>query len=155
MPKLENGKVFFTIDDLRPIVKANGIIDCTSGGLILGNSHSDGGIFILRQFNNEELYEVIAEVEGFEYIMHPFATARHKEYLIELNSEFQNVNELEFEEYDILDTIKILDTRPMIKEIKASNKFLLLGDYDQFVINRHTTKKYLKELNELNNRYLN
>lgn len=122
MPDIIAGKVVFTVEDLIPLVDANGIVDCTKGGLILGNSHADGGIKVIRQWK-KDLYEIAFEFEGFEYIMHPDATEKHLEYLTNLNNEFQQVSNLKFESYDITKNITVLDTRPIIEDIKVTNRF--------------------------------
>ncbi len=152
MPKEINGKIMLTLTDLKPIANGNGIIDGTFGGLILGNSHSDGGIKVIRQYQNEELYEVIAEFEGWEYILNPLATTKEKEYLTKLNSEFTDAKE-EFTEYEIPNGIEIIDTRPIFENLKETNKIILLNEWSQFIINKHSTKKYLTELDNLNKKY--
>lgn len=68
MPIEKDGKLMFTLAELKPIAEGNGIVNGTLGGLILGNTHSDGGIKVIRQYQKEELYAVIAEFEGWEYI---------------------------------------------------------------------------------------
>ena len=95
MPKNIKGKVMFTVEDLIPVINANGIVDCTKGGLILGNSHSDGGIKVIRHYK-KDLYEWVFEFEGYEYIMNPDATAKQINYLSKINNEFQNVSNIEF-----------------------------------------------------------
>lgn len=112
MPIEKDGKIMFTFADLKPIAEGNGIVDGTFGGLILGNYHSDGGIKVIRQYKKEELYEIIAEFEGWEYIMNPLATNKEREYLTILNSEFANTKK-DFIEYEIPNGIEIVDTRPI------------------------------------------
>ncbi|MFI0431218.1 hypothetical protein [Mariniflexile sp. HMF6888] len=141
-----------TLSDLKPIAEGNGIIDGTPGGLILGNSHSDGGIKVIRQYQKEELYEVIAEFEGWEYILNPLATTKEIDYLTKLNSEFAGKKD-EFIEYDIPNGINIINTKPLFENIKETNKLILLDQWSQFIINKHSTKKYLIELDELNKKY--
>ena len=152
MPIEKDGKIMFTLEDLKPIAEGNGIVDGTLGGLILGNTHSDGGIKVIRQYRSEELYEVIAEFEGWEYILNPLATTKEMEYLTKLNSEFVNTKE-EFIEYEIPNGIEIIDTKPIFENIKETNKLILLNEWSQFIINKHSTKKYLTELNSLNKKY--
>ena len=142
----------FTLADLKPIGEGNGIVDGTLGGLILGNTHSDGGIKVIRQYRSEKLYEVIAKFEGWEYILNPLATTKEMEYLTKLNSEFVNTKE-EFIEYEIPNGIEIIDTKPIFDNIKETNKLILLSEWSQFIINKHSTKKYLTELNNLNKKY--
>jgi ribonucleotide reductase beta subunit family protein with ferritin-like domain len=153
MPIKNNGKIMLTLDDLKPIAEGNGIVDGTLGGLILGNAHSIGGIKVIRQYQKEELYEVIAEFEGWEYILNPLATAKEIKYLTKLNSEFVDTKK-EFTEYEIPNGIEIIDTRPIFENVKETNKLILLNEWSQFIINKHSTKKYLTELDNLNKKYL-
>jgi hypothetical protein len=152
MPIEKDGKIMFTLADLKPIAEGNGIVDGTFGGLILGNPHSDGGIKVIRQYKDEEFYEVIAEFEGWEYILNPLATTKEMEYLTKLNSECDETSEL-FTEFEIPNGIEIIDTRPIFENIKETNKFILLSEWSQFIINKHSTKKYLTELDNLNKKY--
>jgi hypothetical protein len=149
MPEIRDNKLLLTLTDLEPLVQAKKIVDGTRGGLILGNLHSEGGIKVIRQYQNEELYEVIAEFEGWEYILNPYATYKECELLTKINSEFVGFKET-FREYEIPTDIDILDTRATSGEGKDLNKLILLGEYSQFIINKHSTKKHLHLLNELN-----
>ena len=152
MPIQKDGKLMFTLADLKPIAEGNGIVDGTFGGLILGNTHSEGGIKVIRQYKKEELYEIIAEFEGWEYIINPLATNKETEYLTKLNSEFVDTKE-KFIEYEIPNGIEIIDTKPIFENIKETNKLILLDEWSQFIINKHSTKKYLIELDNLNKKY--
>lgn len=149
MPIVKNGKTMLTPNDFAPLIEGDGVIDATAGGLILGNDHSDGGIKVFAQYKNESLYEMIAEFEGWEYILNPTATTNNLEYLKKINKEFENTK-IDFIEYEIPNNIVILDARPVIPFLKTTSKFLLMGQNDQFIVNKHATKKYLNELNELN-----
>lgn len=154
MPIVKDGETLFTHIDLKPLVENEGIIDATKGGLILGISHKEGGIKVFAQYKNESLYEIIAEFEGWEYILNPTATANNLEYLNKINEEFVNTK-IDFIEYDIPNNIATLDVRPVIPHLKSTSKFLLIGQYDQFIVNKHATKKYLNELNALNKEHMN
>ncbi|MDX8554557.1 hypothetical protein MK851_13115 [Tenacibaculum sp. 1B UA] len=152
MPVKKDGKLMFTLNDLKPITEGGGIVDGTLGGLILGNSHANGGIKVIRQYQNEELYEVIAEFEGWEYILNPLTTTKEIQQLTLINSEFNNTKD-EFIEYKIPKDIKVIDTRPLLENIKETNKLILLDKWSQFIINKHSTKKYLTELDFLNKKH--
>lgn len=119
----------------------------------MGNYHSEGGIKVIRKYEKNQ-YEVVAELEGWEYIMCAEATYYDVEYLKKINNEFDG-NSAGFVEYHIPNYITTLDTRPFIKDIKETNKIILFGEYSHFIINKHSTKKYLKELEEINKKYIN
>lgn len=74
------------------------------------------------------------------------------EYLTKINSEFIDSKE-KFVEYEIPNGIEIIDTKPIFENIKETNKLILLDERSQFIINKHSTKKYLTELDNLNKKY--
>lgn len=149
MPIVKNGKTMLTPNDFAPLIEGDGILDATPGGLILGITHSEGGIKVFSEYKNENLYEMIAVFEGWEYILNPKATAENLEYLNKINEEFVNTK-IDFIEYNIPNNIATLDVRPVIPHIKSTSKFMIIGQQPQFIVNKHATKKYLNELNELN-----
>lgn len=151
MPINKDGKIFLTYDDLKPIFDGGGIVNGSVGGLLLGNYHSDGGIKVIREIESK-IYEVIAELEGWEYIICPQAAHFHEEYITTINDEFNGDSE-GFIEYDIPEHISIIDTRPMFENYKETNKILIFNEHRHYIVNKNSTKKYLKELNDLNNKY--
>lgn len=56
MPIEKDGKLILTYDELKLLAGVGEIVDGTLGGLILGNSHSDGGIKVIRQYLREVIY---------------------------------------------------------------------------------------------------
>lgn len=152
MPLEKDGKLMFSLAELKPVAEGGGIIDGTFGGLILGNYHAEGGIKVIRQYKDEELYEVVAEFEGWEYLLNPLATTKEVNYLQKINSEFVGSKE-EFTEYEVPNDIKVIDTRPIFKNIKETNKLIILREWSQFIVNKHSTKKYLTQLDDLNKKY--
>jgi hypothetical protein len=147
----QEGRQLLSLDDLRPMVKKNSIIDVTPGGLLLGNAHDDGGISVIRQFNMD-YYEVVAEFEGWEYILNANATENCLTDLHRINDELKGPDK-PFSEYMIPDAISILDARPICPPDLAIRRMLVLGSKDQFIVNRHSTKKYIVELEQINLRF--
>lgn len=88
MPIEKDGKLIRTYDELKLLAGLGEIVDGTLEGLILGNSHSDGGIKVIRQYLREVIYRVIAEYEGWAYILNPVARVKEKDYLTEINSKY-------------------------------------------------------------------
>ena len=80
------------------------------------------------------------------------ATHYDVEYLKKINNEFDG-SLSGFVEYEIPNYITKLDTMPFIENIKETNKIILFGNNPHFIINKHSTKKYLKELDEINKKY--
>lgn len=149
MQKLKDNKFLLTLSELKPLIYANQIIDGTKGRIIIGNSNSEGDIKVIRQYNNDELYEVLAELEGWEYILNPFTSKKEIESLTKINSEFVGTNKL-FHEFKITENIDILDTRSIFKNKKKLNKLIYLGKFPQFIINKYSTAKHLTTINKLN-----
>lgn len=83
-----DGRRLLSLEDLRPLVENNCIVDISYGGLLLGNSHDEGGILVIRQFN-QTLYEIASEFEGWEYILNANATAQYLAELHRLNDELK------------------------------------------------------------------
>lgn len=151
MPIKKDGKTLLTQEDLQPIFDIEGVIDGSKGGLLLGNYHIDGGIKVIREYDKNH-YEVVAELEGWEFILCAEATYWDVEYLHSINNEIDGSTG-GFIEYEIPNNISILDTRPIFENIKETNRIIKLGEYPHFIINKHSTKKYLNELDELNKKY--
>lgn len=136
---------------LQPLFDVGAIVYGSNGGLLLGNYHSEGGIKVIRKYD-ENLYEFVAELEGWEYIMCAEATYYDVEYLKKINNEFDG-SSTGFVEYEIPNSITVIDTTPFIENIKETNKIVLFGEFSHFIINKYSTKKYLKELEEINKKY--
>jgi hypothetical protein len=146
------GQQFPTIElgskELRDLIVDGMILNAKYGGLVLGNMHSHGGIQIIRQSTLEHV-QVIAEMEGWEYILNPFATEKYAKRLTEINAEFASTRNV-FSPYRIGVEISMLDAKPRNIQGKEVSKILLIGDESQFIINKFSTSKHLEELNELN-----
>lgn len=152
MPEIKDGKTLITQAELQPLFDLGVIINGSGGGLLLGNSHSEGGIKVIRRYD-DNLYEVVAELEGWEYIICAEGTYRDEEFLKTINGEFDGRSD-NFTEYKIPDNITVIDTRPSVENYYAINKILIFGEYAHFIINKNSTKKYLKELDVLNSQYV-
>jgi hypothetical protein len=137
-----------SLDYLRPMVRNNSIIDVSPGGLLLGYAHDDGGILVIQQFSMD-YYEVVAEFEGWEYILNANATENCLTNLHRMNDELKGPDK-PFSEYMIPDAISILDARSVCPPELATRKLLIIGSKEQFIINRHSTKKYILELEKKN-----
>ena len=74
MPIESDGKIYLTQTELKPIFAGKGLVDGTRGGLLLGNNHSEGGVLVIRKAHKEDLFEIIAELEGWQFIINPLAT---------------------------------------------------------------------------------
>lgn len=116
-------------------------IDATYGGLIIGRSHEEGGIYFWVK--KENYYVLKGEVEGYEYIMNFGAT----NYYSKITDRFHqhDLHKHNFVEYEPPSHIKLLDTRHNFEP-----KFLLF-DFGGFsIINKYSTKGYLNTIDEMN-----
>lgn len=116
------------------------IVDGTDGGLVLGLSHDEGGIYMIMEC--DEGHRIIANMEGGEYLLSCNAYEKHKDRIISINSERP-------EQYFI--DIDILRKTPIIQV--NSIQYLLLDRKGQFIVNKDATCHYLEELNQLNSDY--
>jgi hypothetical protein len=114
------------------------IVEGVRGGLILGNFHSEGGIPTIMQTRPNE-YEIIAEVEAYEYMMNTFLTDEELEKVKNINSTHLTKDIIK---YTPPNEINIIDAR--------GSKVILMGIAPQFVVNKNATLLNLNVLDELN-----
>ena len=81
--------------------------------------------------------------------MNPFATDKYRKEIQAVNDEYVGFSQT-FEEYDVPEDIRIIDASPIFKNVALSGKWLLMGKMPQFVVNRHSSKKHLQWLDQLN-----
>jgi len=70
----------FTFQQIDKLYKEDAIVDARKGGLLLGPSHDDGGIYFLFEYRDG--FRLYGEVEGFEYIMNRDSATKCKELQI-------------------------------------------------------------------------
>lgn len=61
-----------SIEPLEEMMKNNQAIDATYGGLVMGNSHDDGGMYFWVK--SGDFYVLEGELEGFKFILNFGAT---------------------------------------------------------------------------------
>lgn len=117
------------------------------GGLVLGPSHDDGGIQILCKRNNEYVWK--GEMEGYEFIINPFATERHHKKINTLN--FASIGYSPFfEPYDVPKSVRVIDCQPVTINSKSFTKWIGFSDYSQWIVNKAATQHHLKWFDEIN-----
>lgn len=131
----------YSVEKMQEYISEDRAIDATLGGLILGRTHDEGGIYFWTK--QGDYYSLEGEVEGFEYILNFGATSFFKESSKRFHQ--SKKHKQNFEEYLPLPHIKVLDTRHDIEP-----KFLLLDDNEFSIINKHSTKGYLNTIDEMN-----
>mgnify|MGYP003628204877 CR=1 FL=1 len=130
----------FTNQEFNILKNKNLVFDGTNGGLVLGNSHLNGGIHLLS-FINQKTIEYVGEMEGWEYLTSPFngIDIDNFEKFKELNEKTRNTNRNTKTEFRIPKKCKILDLR------NIAVPFLLINN-QQAIINRFASKKHIQEL---------
>lgn len=116
-------------------------IDATYGGLILGRSHNEGGIYFWIREKNDYVLE--GEVEGYEYILNFGATKYYKKisdrfHQHDLHEKFG------FDNYQPDESIMLLDCR-------GKERIHLIFEVGGFaIINKYSTRGYLHTLDKMN-----
>lgn len=132
--------MIFSNDEFKELFKSGCIVDARCGGLVLGRSHDEGNIYMIRECPGG--YEVCGHMEGGEYIIRHEACLRHEDRIISINKEKP---ERYFIDIDILRKTPILQVLP--------EQCLLIDYRGAFIVNKKATCYYLEELNRLNTFY--
>lgn len=126
------------IEFVQDLYSRGMITEVIKGGLVLGDRHSEEGIKIM-QITGDTVY-CVGEMEGGEYIINCFATEEHLDRIIQINDD--NSGEVEDIPQDIVRGIRHYHI--------PSGHWVIKSALNQAIINRSATKKYLEELNEIN-----
>ena len=129
---------FLKLEFLAYLLHNNLIVEGVEGGLILGNFHSEGGIPVIQNSHGNE-YEIIAEVEGYEYLMNPFLTSEELNIVDNINKAYST---RDIDRYSVPSHIKLINAQ--------ENAVILMGTGAQFIINQYATLKNLQFLDDLN-----
>lgn len=128
-------------DDFADLIKKGHIIDGRKGGLILGQSHEAGGIYVY-QFN-EDHFIWDAEIEGNEYYVNRYSFESNEVKVREINEYYpQEVPKPININYS--HNVRIIDARGFRKAL-----FLAGG----MVVNADASEKYLHDLERINQQF--
>lgn len=130
--------------EFEHLSKNGKVIDARRGGLVVGRSHDEGNIYMLKQCIDG--YKVINHMEGGEYVVCHEALVAHKDRIIYMNSKQMKCK---FVDIDVLRHTPLLVTT----QKGSSDKFLLFDERGQFVVNKGSTCYFLEELNWINEHY--
>ena len=131
----------YPLTTMEDYIKKNWAIDATLGGLIIGRTHDEGGIYFWVK--KDGFYVLEGEVEGYEYIINFGATNYYSKITDRFHQHDQHKRD--FVDYDPPSHIKLLDTRHNLEP-----RFLLF-DFGGFsIINKYSTKGYLNSIDEMN-----
>jgi hypothetical protein len=116
------------------------VIDARTGGYVIGRSHEEGGIKCVVEI--EEGFQVVAEIEGSEFVINAHAATLYKEDIDVLNSDFDTSVNLE-------DPIQISKYTSVYNTSGTYEKVLWLP-LNCYIVNRYATHKYFEVLEKLN-----
>lgn len=148
-----SGVDFLKHEYVEQLKRDNRIVDGSRGGLVKGPFHSEGGIFCYRDsidYNGE--HEVVAEIEGWEFIVNTVGTEKYKKKIEVINNEIDGT--LPFEPYNLHKNVRTIDAEMIDLAGEKVYKLIKLSPYVQWIVNRHSTQKYLNWLIGINNETL-
>lgn len=139
-------KEFFSDKIVQEYTEQGLTVDGTKGGLLLGQPHSNDGIPVLMRYSDG--YRLIAEFEGDEYFLNPGATQYFEKDLIVLNdSDKDELLNLTLQS----DLSKVTTINCFTDSEFFKSKFILTDARgSQYIINKHSTKRHLHRLEEMN-----
>jgi hypothetical protein len=132
-----------SVQEIENLENEGRVVYAGDGGLILAPFHDEGGIEVAIKWSQNE-YAIDRELEGWEFLVTKILSAEELETLNSINDEFDG-EASGFIEYQLLENIPILNCEPS----KLGKKKLLIVPESFFVVNKHSTKKYLELLTKL------
>ena len=142
----EDNGIFIKKKYVDEFLKEGLMVNGTYGGLVIGNSHENNGVMIVRITSLGRAL-IANEMEGLEYLFSPKATSLHIDKLKQLNME-NDIDEIEksFNSEDI----SIIDARPKIVNGLLVSKLIAIGYDDQFVMNKKSSLMHLEKIDLMN-----
>ena len=129
-------------EKIKELFQKGLIISAHEGGLVIGRSHDDGNIYMIRQLYPEYRFEFCSNLEGGEYIISHKAYLKYKERIEEINS---------YKQYgDMVDLYDICKCNIILTQNEPVDKFLLIDYRGQFIVNKRATSKFLYEIDCIN-----
>ncbi|MDO1450403.1 hypothetical protein Q0590_29275 [Rhodocytophaga aerolata] len=129
-----------TKEEFLGLLKEAFAIDARLGGYVVGRSHEEGGIKCFIE--TEEGFELIAEIEGGEYIINGGGASQFEKELASLNamyaSEPASAESLAISEYST-----VYNTR-------GSQEKLLWVSGGGFIMNKYATRQYFQIIEKIN-----
>lgn len=121
------------------------VVDGRAGGLILGRTFSQGGIYIIHQRGED--FVVHGSTENGEFVMNKAASVRNLTRLQKINAGLTKTEEAPPIEESILRLSHLIVTHA-----EPNDKFLWLN-WHQTIVGKEQSKKHLAELVDLNEEY--
>lgn len=140
--KIMNDSVFISGEKFLDLLNEGMIVDARDGGLVIGRSHKDGNIYMIRQLFDSDNYEIFAHMEGGEYIICHDAYIKYKDTI-------ENINSFHGTEYNV-DIEEVCKSPVLLTSAPFEDKYLFIDARGQFIVNKYATCLFLKELNLIN-----
>lgn len=126
-----------TVEAMVGLIMNGMIVDGRAGGLVFGRRHSQGDVHMMQY--TDGVFGCYACLEGGEYIVNKSASEAFTDRLVEINEDKSAA----------VDGLQISAFRNLVTMAEPHDKFLFI-DAGQFVINRESTTKHIKELELIN-----
>jgi hypothetical protein len=115
-------------------------LDARLGGYIVGRSHEEGGIKCFTEIN--EQFELIAEIEGGEYIINGGCAEEFEEQLRALNSTYDPQPNPE--------EALCLSQYSVVYNTSGTQEKILWVSGGGFILNKYATQKYFNIVEKMN-----
>ena len=135
---------YFSDKEVQELLDKGLAVDGRKGGLVIGQSHKEGHISMLAKQDGYG-YKFTGHIEGYEYVINSYASNLYYTYCEQFNKSIERNFHLEYNRNP--KGITIIDC---YTNIKGKSKFILM-DKGHWVINTHSTEKYLFYLEQINN----
>lgn len=119
------------------------IIDVRRGGLVIGRSLKEGGIYMIMPIE-ENAFTVVGVMEGNQYILNRKSSVNYRKRLLEINKYIDDVNK-SIENLNLSTDCRLFNTYDLVEDK------IVLVEQEQFIVNKIATTKYFAELEKLNN----
>ncbi|WP_318344076.1 hypothetical protein [Flagellimonas baculiformis] len=138
-------ELIFSTEEIYKLNDLKVIFSGEKGGLVLGNSHNDGGIHLLQLDIDKNIMKYVGEMEGFEYLSSPLKSEKHLNELSELNNLTTEI--------DVSKKVTIPKGCNIIDTSNIDVPVILLSGFKQFIINKNSTFNYLNKILEIEKKY--
>ena len=144
---------FFSYDQVNELLEKGLAIDARQGGLLIGPAHgieNEAGIKML--FDCGYGYQLQGEAEGYEYIFN-VATGYLIRNLFDTWNNYDEDYTADFQEYMPPAGTKIINTILPSNSLYLAKFILAESRGVQKIINKYSTKKHLKIMDEANQKF--
>lgn len=139
----DNPGLFLTVDEVTLLAQEGHLTDGSTGGLVIGKFHHEGGIHMLQPSGDK--FKYAGEMEGYEYLVNEVATKKYMDRLSTINEQTKTNHTIQPKPFHVPDNIRIIDAR------RAGIEILLISWNGHFILNRAASETHLELLDSINN----